>query len=260
MLKKLLKELLLDVGLYYKINGYRFRHDSRNISQKAFYSSIIGRDDLVFDVGANIGQRADIFSQLSRKVIAFEPQAHCIRHLRSRFAFRRNVVVEHIALSDAEGETAIYESNSHDLTSMSLKFIETVSQSIFKDQQWKPPVLVRTKSLDQMIATYGLPRFIKIDVEGFELNVLNGLSHPVSWVTFEHTPGLLDETEKCVRRMNRISEGYLFNYCLGENLQFALGEHVDFSTFVNAVLPRIRGKGQFGDVYAVLNESGNLRL
>lgn len=142
---------------------------------------------------------------------------------------------------------------------MSPKFIATVSKSMFKDQQWKSPVLVRTRSLDQMIATYGLPRFIKIDVEGFELNVLNGLSHPVSWVTFEHTPELLDETEKCVRRMKVISEGYLFNYCLGENLQFALSEHVDCSTFINAVLPQIREQGQFGDVYAVLNESGNLR-
>jgi FkbM family methyltransferase len=256
MLKELLKELLLDVGLYYKINGYRFRHDQRNTSQKAFYSTILSRDDLVFDVGANIGQRAEIFSELSRRVIAFEPQAVCIRHLKSRFAFRSNVVIERIALSDVEGETEIYESTSHTLTSMSHKFIDSVSQGMFKDYQWKPAVLVKTKSLDQMIATYGLPRLIKIDVEGYELNVLNGLSHPVRWVTFEYTPGLLDETEKCVRRMNQISGRYLFNYCLGENLSFVLAEHIDFSTFVDAVLPQVRAQGQFGDIYAVLNERG----
>jgi len=252
-MKKLLKDLLLNVGLYYKINAFRFRHDQRNIAQKAFYATIIGPDDLVFDVGANIGQRADIFSQLSRKVVAFEPQPHCVRHLKSRFSFRRNVAIEPIALSDGEGETEIYEGSSHTLTSMSRKFINTVSQGMFKDYQWKGPMLVKTKSLDQMIALYGLPQLIKIDVEGFELSVLNGLSQPVPWVTFEHTPGLLDETEKCVRRMNQITDRYRFNYCLGENLELVLKDNVDCATFVRSVLPQIREHEQFGDIYAVSN-------
>src|SRR6266850_6899667 len=90
MVKRFLQELLLGVGLYYKVNAYRLGQDPRNISQREFYSTIIGRDDLVFDVGANVGQRAAIFSELARTVVAFEPQTECVRHLRSRFRFKRN--------------------------------------------------------------------------------------------------------------------------------------------------------------------------
>jgi len=251
MLKKALKEILLDVGLYYKINGYRLRHDQRNISQRAFYSRIIGRDDLVFDVGANVGQRAAIFSELARTVVAFEPQAQCVRHLRSRFRFKRNVEIQPVALSEAEGVAVIYESSAHTVSSMSPKFIESVGKKIFKEETWDGEIAVKTRTLDQMIDLYGVPRFIKIDVEGFELNVLNGLSRRVPLLSFEFMPIALDEVEKCLSRLNEISGDYLYDYCLGENLNFRLREHVDYETFLRDVLPELERAPSFGDIYAI---------
>jgi len=67
LLKQFLKESLLQLGLYHKVNNFRFRHDQRNRSQKRFYAGIIKKTDLIFDVGASIGQRAEIFSKLGRK-------------------------------------------------------------------------------------------------------------------------------------------------------------------------------------------------
>lgn len=65
MLKNQLKELLLKSGLYYKINEYRFRNEewggAKDKSQRAFYASIISADDIVFDIGANVGQRTRNF-------------------------------------------------------------------------------------------------------------------------------------------------------------------------------------------------------
>lgn len=254
MLKNLLKALLLEAGLYYAINDYRFRADKQNNFQKTFYGSLIGSDDLVFDVGANIGQRATVFSQLAKRVVAFEPQPKCVKHLKSRFMFTKNVVIEHIALSDVEGKAVIYESSAHTLTSMSRKFIDTVSKDLFKEYEWKKGTAVKTDTLDHAVELHGEPKFIKIDVEGFELNVLNGLSYAAPFISFEFTPQLLDEARSCVQRIHNISNDYHYNYCLGENWNFQLENHADYSTFVDKILPEAGNQGCFGDIYAILKK------
>lgn len=255
MLKKSLKEALLKAGLYYKINDYRFRHTEwgglRYESQKSFYASLLKSDDVVFDVGANVGQRTQIFSQLCRQVIAVEPQAECVRHLRSRFRFSDNVLIEQIALGDHEGQAVIRESDMHTLSSMSSRFIEAVGKSRFREGSWEREVQVEMKTLDQLIGKYGLPKFIKIDVEGFEAHVLAGLNSAVPFISFEFTPELMDEAEKCVARLDRISEAYLYNYCLGEKLDFVLESHVTRAEMTTRILPALAQQGNFGDVYAI---------
>ncbi|HEX8145379.1 MAG TPA: FkbM family methyltransferase [Pyrinomonadaceae bacterium] len=255
MLKESLKEALLKAGLYYKINDYRFRHTEwggvKTASQKAFYATLVGRDDTVFDVGANVGQRTQIFSQLCRRVVAIEPQAQCVRHLRSRFMFSKNVTIEHLALGEREGEAVIRESDSHTISSMSSRFIETVGKARFKDSSWEREVKVEMKTLDQLIEKHGLPKFIKIDVEGYEAQVLAGLNHNVRYLSFEFTPELMEEAEKCVGRLEHISSGYLYNYCLGEDLNFVLESHVGADEMTARILPELAGQGNFGDLYAI---------
>jgi FkbM family methyltransferase len=255
MLKESLKEVLLKAGLYYKLTDYRFRRAEwsglRRAAQKSFYATIVGRNDTVFDVGANVGQRAQIFSELCRQVIAVEPQSQCVRHLRSRFMFSRNVRIEQVALGASEGEALMSESDSHTISSMSERFIETVGKARFKDRHWERQVRVKVTTLDQLIARYGLPRFVKIDVEGYEAQVLSGLSSAVSYLSFEFTPELMDEAEKCVARLCQISGDYLFNYCLGEDLNFVLDEHVTGAEMSASVLPELARQGNFGDIYAI---------
>jgi len=251
MMKRFLKGILLGLGLYYKVNAIRFRHDQRSPAQQAFYAGLINKSDLIFDVGANVGQRSEIFSRLAAKVVAFEPQAECVKHLKSRFMFTPNVEIVQVALSEAEGEAVLYESSDQALSSLSPKFIEDFGHKVFQET-WDRKVTVRTGTVDRMIDTYGLPRFIKIDVEGWELSVLKGLSRPVPLLSFEFTPLLIDEAKKCVARLNEISGDYLFDYCLGEKLDFVLPEHVNYETFSLEVLPQLQSAASFGDIYAIM--------
>jgi hypothetical protein len=156
-----------------------------------------------------------------------------------------------VALSEADGEAVLYESSDQALSSLSPKFIEDFGHKVFQET-WDRKVTVRTGTVDQMIDTFGLPRFIKIDVEGWELSVLKGLSRPVPLLSFEFTPLLIDEAKKCVARLNEISGDYLFDYCLGENLDFVLPTHVDYQTFSRDVLPLLERSGTFGDIYAIM--------
>jgi FkbM family methyltransferase len=251
-LKTVIKESLLGLGLYHKVNQIRFRNDERNISQQRFYAKVIGKDDLVFDVGANVGQRSEIFAKLARKVVAVEPQPNCIRHLKSRFRFNRKVVIEEVAIGEHAGHAKMWQSNSSGISSMSRQFIETMGKGVFSDQKWDREIRVPIRTLDELVAIHGLPAFLKIDVEGYELLVLKGLSKPIPFISFEYAPELIDQARACADRINEISADYQFNYCLGENLEFVLAQNVEYKTFSAKTLDELSQLDTFGDVYAIL--------
>jgi len=250
--KTLIKDSLLEVGLYHKVNNFRFRDDERNRAQEKFYAKVINKTDLVFDVGANIGQRAEIYAKLANKVVAIEPQPNCLRHLKSRFKFNRQVVIEAIALADKPGEAKMWQSDSPGISSMSRRFIDTMGQSVFRNEHWDKEITVPTRTLDELIEKHGLPNFMKLDVEGFEITVLRGLTKAIPFLSFEYTPEMIDEAQACLARVNEISGDYQYNYCLGEDLEFVLPAHLDYADFVEHVEKVISHLDTFGDVYAVL--------
>lgn len=252
MIKGLIREILLDVGLYYRLKGL-YAHTSqvrRDKHQRQFYSSIIGGGDLVFDIGANIGQRSNIFADLGARVVAVEPQPNCVRHLRSRFKYNSGVVVEHLGVGATEGEALLYQCPVDVLSSMSIEHIEKLGQSRFKGIEWNETVTVNLVTLDQLIDKHGLPKFLKIDVEGYELPVLSGLTRIVPYISFEYIPEMIEQAERCVRRINRISSAYYYNYCKEETLDFCLPEHLPCQMFLEEILPALR-RGEWGDIYAV---------
>ena len=77
-----------------------------------FYQQLISEGDIVYDVGANIGNRTKIFSKLASKVIAFEPQQSCARILRNNFFGDAKVVIIQKALGAGHGSENLFLSNS----------------------------------------------------------------------------------------------------------------------------------------------------
>ena len=71
------------------------------------------------------------------------------------------------------------------------------------------PQAVMTTTLDDLIAEFGIPRFVKIDVEGFEYSVLYGLSDLSSipeYLCFEFHGSRMDVAIKCIGHL--IACGY----------------------------------------------------
>ncbi|CAN5455105.1 hypothetical protein BH11BAC1_BH11BAC1_07830 [soil metagenome] len=242
---------MLDMGLYYPITGFYAENKSRNRQQKEFYSKFIHTSDLVFDIGANVGQRSYVFSGIAKKVVALEPQPFCIRHLKSRFMFTKNVFIEPFAVDAVERIAVLHLSDSHTISSMSDKFINTVGSTVFRNSKWDKKINVKTTTLDLLIAKHGIPSFIKIDVEGFEVNVLKGLSKSVKGISFEFLPMATDEIRLCIDRLYSVDPEYRFNYTLGENLDFILPGAVSYSEFIESILSRIAVEKSFGDIYAL---------
>ncbi|MFK7772103.1 MAG: FkbM family methyltransferase [Saprospiraceae bacterium] len=75
-------------------------------------------------------------------------------------------------------------------------------------------------TLDQIIEQEGVPAFIKIDVEGYELEVIQGLNARIPLLSFEaNFPEFKEETFLILERLVEIDEGCKFNFSINFRLE-----------------------------------------
>jgi hypothetical protein len=124
----------------------------------------------------------------------------------------------------------------------------------FAKVRWDRTVEVEVTTLDALVARYGEPAFCKIDVEGFEGDVLAGLSRPVRGLSFEYLPPAHDAALAVLAQVERLGApagGYLYNYSPIETMRLASPRWLDADELVE-VLETFRPAGRSGDVYARL--------
>jgi hypothetical protein len=118
----------------------------------------------------------------------------------------------------------------------------------FGGVRWETTVEVPVVTLDDLIAAYGVPSFCKIDVEGYEAEVLEGLSRPIAGLSVEFVAGQLDVAAACVRRLQELGS-YRFNAVLGERRDFAHAVWLEAEELL-AWLEAGAGDASSGDIYA----------
>jgi FkbM family methyltransferase len=192
---------------------YTNKKRNRDNALRGLLRPFIPESGLVFDVGANIGNYSDLFLTMGARVVAFEPNPTLVRRLNKRFGHNRNITVEPVALGDGAYSTFMYSCESHGLSSLSDKHVREAKQ-IFHTYNWKPNVLVRVKLLSDYIKQYGVPDFVKIDVEGYELNVLQGMNMAVPALSFEFLRCDPYTTTQCLSVLDSLGD-YEYRYTIG---------------------------------------------
>jgi FkbM family methyltransferase len=216
--------------------------------QLDFYSELIKRDDLCFDIGANIGDKTSLFLQLGAKVVAVEPQESCWRVLERRFK-NDNVCIESVALAGEKGSKTLFVDRSHTLATISRDWITVVKQSgRFSSHSWPGRMLVPATTLDALIEKYGKPAYCKIDVEGSEFEVLQGLSKPIRTISLEFVTERIDASLRCIDYLSGLGEAK-FNYCIGETFSFSLPEWVDSSQMKEMLREMEKKLENYGEFY-----------
>lgn len=215
-----------------------------------FYGAFLTSGDLCFDIGANLGNRTRCFRHLGCKVVCVEPQASCFRQLQRRFGGDPGTVLVHKALGSVPGRATLHVSPDHVLSTLSQAFIDRTSSSgRFATARWDRAEDVAVTTLDQLVAEHGIPKFIKIDVEGYESEVLAGLSCAVPALSIEWTPELSDNARRCLRHLAELGE-YEFNVSWGESMRF-YRPHWRALESMLALIDELDGEAQlFGDIYA----------
>ncbi len=226
-----------------------------------FYSQFVNKGDLCFDIGANMGNRTETFLKLGASVVAVEPQDICMRKLQKKYKDNGKVFLVHKALGAKEGKGKLTLSNSHTVSSMSKEWIDCVKNSdmFFVSTsafQWHKTVSVPMTTLDRLIEEYGNPAFCKIDVEGFEYQVIKGLSQAVKMISFEFTPTskFINLAIKSIKHLSTIGP-VQFNYSFGESMVFALPKWTDAKKICDVLLAIPRKTAFSGDIYARFTSS-----
>ena len=214
---------------------------------RRFYTQWISPGMFCFDIGANAGEKTDFFLHCGGRVLAVEPQQSCYASLVQKYSSDNRVQLVHKAVGDTPGEAELNICNIDEVSTLSAEFRDFYNRYDFLSFTRSEKVEVTT--LDDLITRYGTPSFCKLDIEGYELPALLGLSHPIAAVEFEFNGPFKGNAVKCVERLNELGN-YRFNYCTYENYRFELPrferaeqfmEH--FSSLPDSVLT--------GDIFAV---------
>lgn len=200
-MKQRIKELLLKWGWFYPLKYFRpivrlrlafpgkWREEQER--ETRFYRSFLPPCQLVFDIGAYDGHKAEAFHRLAHKVVCCEPDRLNFHILSLRFrGLKQRVVLLNKALAATASTIDFFSpADGSAFNTASAKFKSLAERT--GTQKWGEQILypgktaVEADTLDNLIQTYGRPDFIKIDTEGFELEVLKGLSQPVPCLCFE---------------------------------------------------------------------------
>jgi FkbM family methyltransferase len=226
----------------------------RSAAMGQLYSRFIRPEDLVFDIGAHVGDRIAAFRRLEARVVAVEPQPALVRTLRLIYSRDSHVTIEAAAVGRQSGFVDMnLNLDNPTVATASKDFIAAASRAReWQGQTWTNSIHVPLTSLDALIEKHGVPSFIKIDVEGYEAEVLAGLSRPVRGLSFEFTTIQRDVAHACLKRCAEL--GYTkFNAALGESQRF---EHADWiaADAVSHRIAKLPAGANSGDIYASFDE------
>lgn len=230
--------------LYWKLVNPRFI-EGRNKEIDFYRSLLIGfrRGNLIFDVGANVGEKTDVFLRMGARVVAVEPDERNQGVLRGKFLDYRlapkPLVIVGRAVSDKIGvETMWIDGPGSALNTLSQKWADALKGNKKRFEHTSDPLefaqkkTIETTTLEQLGVTHGSPFFVKIDVEGHELNALRGLRCPVPYLSFEvNLPEFREEGLRCVDVLGHLAMDGQFNYASDCKRGLAMDRWVDQQEF-----------------------------
>ncbi len=231
------------VLIYYGIPFRRRRFER-------FYAQFVAPGALCFDIGAHVGNRIGCWRALGARVVAVEPQSNAFRFLESRYSRDPNVTLIRCAIGRTAGVATLRFSDLNPtVASASSEWIERVATDPgFAGVTWNKSESVELHTLDELIAEHGRPDFLKIDVEGYEAEALEGLSTAVAALSFEYTPSAPDIAIACVDRLSALGD-YRYNISRGESHRLLLREWVD-GPAVKKLVADFSPRSGSGDIYA----------
>jgi FkbM family methyltransferase len=223
----------------------------RRAAMDRLYAAFVKPGDLVFDIGAHVGDRVGAFRRLGARVVAAEPQPALVKLLRWLYGRDPMVTIEPVALGSEPGAIDLMLNiDNPTVSTVSRAFIAAAAGAAgWEGQHWTAQTRVPLTTLDALIARHGVPAFVKIDVEGFEADVLAGLTRTIPALSFEFTTIQRDVAAACIQRC--VALGLTrFDAALGES-QTLVHDRRCSAEEITRWLADLPPAANSGDIYAL---------
>lgn len=174
--------------------------------------------NLIFDIGANRGLFADKCLSMYNdvKIILIEANPDLINFLESKYVNNDKVKILNCLISNEPDKMIdFYISNNYDVVSTAS--LGWINESRFTNNcRWDKVVKIKSKTIDNLIDEFGNPDLIKIDVEGYEYEVIQGMTKKQKDVCFEWAEEKYEDANNCCNYLEKL--GYKnFGYILSDN-------------------------------------------
>lgn len=240
-----LKSLSICAGLYRQARWLRRclqpAHRQRHLGYIQLYRSLLPTGALCFDIGANIGEISDALLSAGARVVAFEPNPSVHPELRARCNHAEGWALVTAAVGNEPGITELFERGGQNAEQSGL------------DPDWGSEIIathyVPVVTLDSAIRRFGIPFYCKIDVEGWELEVLKGLTHKIPLISLEfHLNEMnISKTSSCLERLLAFGPSNV-NVTPAEGASFHLPDWMPIQDFL-AWFPGDMHRSLPGDTY-----------
>jgi FkbM family methyltransferase len=247
-MRKLLRSVIRGLGLY----SFSIKLENKIVTalqknkQKELYSQFVKQGNLCFDVGANVGNRTAIFLELGAKVVMVEPQKECYEALEKRFP---NLPLIKKGLGEKESTEKLYVSDVSLISSFSKSHVDQMQEDRFKGANWDKTIDIEMTTLDNLIKEHGVPDFCKIDVEGYEYDVLKGLSQPLKSLSIEYiVPENKEVVLNCIQHLSKLGN-IECNLSHGETMNFHLAKWKNGQEMIDYVQSQDFIDTSYGDIY-----------
>jgi FkbM family methyltransferase len=217
-------------------------HPTRHRRLTRLYAPFIQPGGLAFDVGAHAGNHTRAFLALGARVVAIEPQPRFAALLRRLYGRNPRVTILQTALGAQPGAATLLASTRHPTVStLNPQWVDEMKRApSFARVQWDARIPVPVIPLDTLIASHGIPAFTKIDVEGYEPEVLRGLTQPLPALSFEYLPA----SRAAALALARLAElaPYEYNWFTGETASLQPRWHTSAETaaYLESLPPNAR--------------------
>jgi len=204
---------------------------------------------IIIDIGANVGNFTKEWLTKSphSQYVCVEANVELIPILDGMFYGNKNVTILNNLVSDKDDELVDFWINKNHTISSASK--DWINNSRFKGTDYYKKTQVKTITLDTIIELYGNPNLIKIDVEGYELEVLKGLTKAQSVIMFEWVEENFSRCIDCIKYL--MSIGYnSFSYTIKENYSEIQTNYCPFNEMDIFKKINLIGNSNWGNIYA----------
>lgn len=203
----------------------------RRRQARQFYAQFLRPGDLALDIGANVGERSAAMLATGARVVAVEPQQALVAGLNARFRGNRNFTAIHAGIGAEPGRMRLQAcTETSECATFSTEFVETFSGH--SNLHFQPGEEVEILTLAQVTERFGRAAFCKVDTEGYELEVMRGMSEAPKVLAFEFNRPLIHQTMDCLKELERFGE-CACNYLEYNRMRLMLRDWVPLSEFRN---------------------------